>query len=385
MEGSKITLVNVLAVILSFFAVVMCCSSSTHEVSVACMMAYDKGGAPSVFSSQECPQWEWTHPIQVPQYHPTANCEFASATFQGRRHYQEDRISCNPAMKIPLLGNEGQEITIGVAAVFDGHLGAEASELASKKFLDYFYLNVLFNTYKQALPHKKHNDEANHHVTTVESTPLYDILKEALTRTFGDIDSEFTQEALKNNYAAGSTGTVAVLVNNRILVGFVGDSKALLCSDTGRASEGVKVRAPNVEELTRDHHPDREDERARMEAWGMPHVSAQLAVSRAIGNLNSRRYGVIPEAEVIGWRTQTSNNSFLVLGSDGIFEGLTPANVCAILHNNGCKSGTAASSSSSSCLAMSALANRIVNSAFENGSNDNLSIVVIPLNPTYSF
>lgn len=62
------------------------------------------------------------------------------------------------------------------------------------------------------------------------------------------------------------------------------------------------------------------------------------------------RYGVISEPEMIGWQTLTNDKSFLVLGSDGIYEGLTPANVCAILHNNACKQGTTASSRSSFCL-----------------------------------
>lgn len=33
---------------------------------------------------------------------------------------------------------------MGIVAVFDGHNGAEASETASKLFLDYFYLHVYF-------------------------------------------------------------------------------------------------------------------------------------------------------------------------------------------------------------------------------------------------
>lgn len=226
----------------------------------------------------------------------------------------------------------------------------------------------------------------------IDDTSLYDILNEALTRTFRDIDSEFTREALKNNYASGSTGTVALLVNGRLLVGFVGDSKAFLCSKRSLASqggEGTSMRAPYVQELTKDHHPDREDEKARIETaggfvriWGVPRVNGILAMTRAIGDLSLRRFGVIAEPEVIGWQTLTSDNSFLVVGSDGIFEGLTPANVCAILDNNACKPGTTASSGSSSCLAPSALANRIVNSAYENGSNDNISVIVIPLEST---
>mgnify|MGYP004708553769 FL=1 len=102
MEVSKIALVRVLAVALSLCAVVRCCSA--HHVSVACMMAYDEGGSPALFRSQECPLREWTPSNGVSQNHPTANCGFAAAILQGRRNYQEDRIACNPAMKIPFLG-----------------------------------------------------------------------------------------------------------------------------------------------------------------------------------------------------------------------------------------------------------------------------------------
>lgn len=48
-----------------------------------------------------------------------------------------------------------------------------------------------------------------------------------------------------------------------------------------------------VKELTRDHRPDRDEERKRVEAaggyvmeWaGVPRVNGQLAISRAIGDL----------------------------------------------------------------------------------------------------
>jgi hypothetical protein len=37
-----------------------------------------------------------------------------------------------------------KEVDVGVVAIFDGHNGAEASEMASKLFLDYFLLHVYF-------------------------------------------------------------------------------------------------------------------------------------------------------------------------------------------------------------------------------------------------
>lgn len=53
----------------------------------------------------------------------------------------------------------------------------------------------------------------------------------------------------------------------------------------------------SVKELTRDHHPDRDDERLRVEnaggfvlEWGgVPRVNGRLAISRAIGDVSFKR------------------------------------------------------------------------------------------------
>lgn len=53
----------------------------------------------------------------------------------------------------------------------------------------------------------------------------------------------------------------------------------------------------SVKELTRDHHPDRDDERVRVETaggyvleWGgVPRVNGELAISRAIGDVSFKR------------------------------------------------------------------------------------------------
>ena len=53
----------------------------------------------------------------------------------------------------------------------------------------------------------------------------------------------------------------------------------------------------SAEELTRDHHPDRDDERSRIEAsggsvivWGVPRVNGVLAMSRSIGDVYLKRF-----------------------------------------------------------------------------------------------
>ncbi|XP_019264226.1 PREDICTED: probable protein phosphatase 2C 51 isoform X5 [Nicotiana attenuata] len=347
MEGEKVALL---------FGAFLCLSYA-YEVSVSCMMAYDEGGASAVFSSPECPQWVFSAAIQ----NGTDNC--LVATHQGRRKYQEDRVICYPRVTLPVLGEDGpNEASLGIAAVFDGHGGREA----------------------------------------IDEESVHGILEKALLRTIQDIDSEFSQEALNNDYISGSTATVVLWMNGQILVGNLGDSKALLCSRRthfDQDSEGLKSSnycslklsvgdlgtKLQAEELTKDHHPDRDDEKARIEAAGgvvlvigVPRVNGILAVSRSIGDIGLKRYGVIAELEVTGWRRLTTEDCYLVIGSDGIFERMSPQDVCDILHGGHAKENET-SIDTSLCPSSSSLADCIVQNAFSKGSSDNLSVIVIPM------
>ncbi|CAK7346524.1 unnamed protein product [Dovyalis caffra] len=266
---------------------------SSYGLSVSCMIDYDYGGAPAVYESQECPQWVLSNGSL--QNQNLNNCQFA--TLQGRREYQEDRVVCDLDMKLPLLKNNSldfEDDVVGILAVFDGHGG----ELPLSD-----YKAIKLGT-----------------------------LREALSKTIFDIDLKFTQEAIKNNYFSGSTANVVLLYDGQILVANVGDSKALLMS--------VKILSASLSttELTYDHHPDREDETARIKAaggsvilWGVPRVNGILAMSRSIGDVALKRFGVIAEPEFTGWRVLTANDRYLVVASDGMFESLTPQDVAELI------------------------------------------------------
>lgn len=68
------------------------------------------------------------------------------------------------------------------------------------------------------------------------------------------------------------------------------------------------------------------------------------------------------------------NDSYLVIASDGVFEGLTPQNVCDLLGE-----GSDVPSKTFPCLPSYSLADCIVNTALRKGSTDNLSAIVVPL------
>lgn len=50
------------------------------------------------------------------------------------------------------------ETSVGIAAIFDGHGGDEASEMASVMLSSYFLMNAVFSAYKRVLPT---NEERN--------------------------------------------------------------------------------------------------------------------------------------------------------------------------------------------------------------------------------
>ncbi|MCD7461473.1 hypothetical protein HAX54_046190 [Datura stramonium] len=82
---------------------------------------------------------------------------------------------------------------------------------------------------------------------------------------------------------------------------------------------------------------------------------------------NSGRYGIIANPEMTDWISLTSKDEFLVVSSDGIFERLTPQEVCDFLNEVEDHSDP------------SLLAQQLIQKAYLEGSYDNLSVVLVPL------
>ncbi|KAF5462679.1 hypothetical protein F2P56_018667 [Juglans regia] len=429
-EASRVELLLFLIIIafLSYAITPSCGESST------CLTVYKEGGAPAVFRSPKCPRWNLSKP-PLDSRTTTARCQ--SATLQGRRNSQEDRTLCALDIRIPFPGKIGvKEVVVGIVAVFDGHNGADASDMASKLLLEYFVLHTYFLL--DATFSKKSAgrflDKREYDVFRVlnwdERTTRFkyswpadlddslhlEILKEALLRAIHDIDVTFSKEASRRHLNSGSTATVILIADGQILVANIGDSKAFLCSEKfqspaeakatlirlyrekrrngaiSRATDYDNFKAASsnglvhfyVKELTRDHHPDRDDERMRVETaggyvlelGGVPRVNGQLAISRAIGDVSFKSFGVISAPEVTDWQPLTMNDSYLVAASDGIFEKLSMQDVCDLLWEVQ-SHGTSRSELSASCLY--SLADCLVNTAFEKGSMDNVAAVVVRL------
>lgn len=423
-----------------------CCAES-----FTCLTVYRQGGAPAVFQSPKCPRWKLPprdSRARATTTSKTARCQ--SAMLQGRRKSLEDRTLCALDIYIPFPSKMGiKKVAVGIVAVFDGHNGAEASEMASKLLLEYFALHTYFlldATYSVVLKKStsrfldSRKQDIGFQVLNWDDEKLggselnteslkfsvpenlddsfhLDILKKALLRAIHDIDATFSKEASRNNIDSGSTATVILIADGQILAANIGDSKAFVCSEKFYSPEEAKAtlirlyrerrRDGNilpsrnyglkytdsygltryvVKELTKDHHPDRDDERIRIEAaggyveWGgVPRVNGQLAISRALGDISFKSYGVISAPEVMDWQSLAANDSYLVAASDGLFEKLGMQDVCDILWEVN-DDGSAGSGTSPSC--PFSLADCIVETAFEKGSMDNIAANVVPLGST---
>lgn len=249
--------------------------------------------------------------------------------------------------------------------VFDGHGGTQVSEHASKNL------------------HKKILD--NFRAKQVQPASRDDKIKSAITEAFVQADKELIGLAERKSALSGqgSTGLVALLHGNpklgtalRLVLAHVGNSRAVLC----RAGQAVAV--------TEDHTPERLDEKKRVEragglvlnvrgAWriaapanpgAMTKASRReyqgLAMTRSLGDLCFKQPTLLstpePDVKVL---PLTEKDLFVVLATDGIYTHLSNQEVVdlASAHWNDPEEA----------------GKNIVRTAFQKGSDDNLTAVVI--------
>ncbi|KAJ7587357.1 protein phosphatase 2C 2 [Mycena floridula] len=157
---------------------------------------------------------------------------------------------------------------------------------------------------------------------------------EALKSVFLAIDEELLQHPKNNEPRSkgGSTAVGALITRDTIHVANAGDSRAVLC---------VKGTA---KDLSFDHKPGQPVEDARIKAAGgyveFGRVNGNLNMSRALGDfkdkmnktLTPQQQALTADPEVIS-HTITSEDEFLVLACDGIWDCLSSQQVVDIIRH----------------------------------------------------
>ncbi|XP_078079809.1 protein phosphatase Mn(2+)-dependent 1K-like [Mustelus asterias] len=243
----------------------------------------------------------------------------------GKRRENEDRFSI-------------AELSGGLFcfAVFDGHGGTEAAEICSRYIGHYIQRNL-----------RKETD-----------------LEKVLLNSFLQIDSDFIQNAysLKEGtlLTSGTTATVALLKETLLVVASVGDSPAILCRE-GKAKQ-----------LTDDHTPRRRDEQKRIKEcggfidWnsaGDPYVNGRLAMTRSIGDVDLKPFGVTAQPEVNTMKLEHTKDCFLILTTDGVSGIMEAQEVCDIVKK---------------CQDPSEAAAVVNEQALQYGTQDNVTTLVVP-------
>ncbi|KAI1286792.1 Pre-rRNA-processing protein TSR1 -like protein [Halotydeus destructor] len=146
-------------------------------------------------------------------------------------------------------------------------------------------------------------------------------LQVVLENSFIEVNNAFARFLLYNHpqhfeSMSGTTATVCLLRNsNELVVGHLGDSRALICRN------GQTMR------LTADHTAHNTMEKERIvksggtitaDSVGRMMVNRRLAMTRSIGDLDLKQYGVSALPETRSVEIKHGKDAFLVLMTDGI-------------------------------------------------------------------
>jgi len=243
--------------------------------------------------------------------------------------------------------------------LFDGHGGTQCVDFAQKN-LHKRITGALF-TNKQA----------------AGGAVSESVLNQAIVDGFSETDSNFLQQARRQDNKSGSTALVAQFCGAgpgalRLHMVNLGDCRALLC----RGGKALR--------LSEDHKPGRKDERLRIQQQGgiVTQVSGiwrvardvatererrtriLLAVSRAFGDITLKEPSPLvsctPEIRV---ETIGDDDLYLIMACDGVFDVLEDQAVIDLANEHWGDPQAAASA--------------VVRTAFQKGSEDNLTAMVI--------
>ncbi|XP_071789962.1 protein phosphatase 1F-like [Asterias amurensis] len=277
-----------------------------------------------------CERWKTELPdLTLPtKLHPVS--QYA---VKNTRKRMEDKHVIIPDLNT--LFNLGNDKPRSFYAVYDGHGGTDAAMYACQHL----------------------------HCNAVRQDCFLEDPSEALAKSFHITDEGFLRKARREGLGSGTTGVAVIIEPDKLHISWLGDSQVMLMKD----GEPIDLMEP--------HKPERPDEKKRIEQlggcvlfFGVWRVNGTLAVSRAIGDPDQKPY-VSSDAD---FKTLplTGTEDCVVIACDGLWDVVTPKEVCRIIQE-GINSGSDKET----------LSHRLVVEAKNSGSNDNITVLLIFLNP----
>lgn len=265
---------------------------------------------------------------------------------QGRRPRMEDRFS--------ILSDADHDIHL--YGIFDGHGGELAADFAEKKLFPSLIKRLVEVKSQHRTP--KETPEQRAEGTRALLAEFSRVITEEILR----LDTDLLAAAKAKKDLSGSTALVALVHGAHLVVANVGDSRGVLCDKKGQAVP-----------LSFDHKPQQLKEHKRIKEAGgfitfngVWRVAGVLATSRALGDfpLKDRRL-VVAQPDVLTFNLADLGATFMVLASDGLWDALSNDDAVAF---------AAPHLDEPLCGARS-----LVNRAYDIGSLDNISALVVDL------
>ena len=309
----------------------------------------------------------------------SARHDIAMATTTGRRQYQEDRVGSKLCAKGPFKNTQ-------INMVFDGHGGKHVSELLSHIFADNVFKAI--SSGKIAPPTDRESPE-------MFRRQMDQIIDAEFVRTDRLLHTESKKDGDKWN-GCGSTGSGVLIIGQHLVLVNLGDSRTVVF--------GLDNGCVFLE--TKDHKPEDDKERIAkhggfVSAGDTPRVNGSLAMSHAFGDFNLKigsymtkqderreRYEprgapVIAKPAVLHFQMPPFGVPVLpgpgapptirfgvIVGSDGLWDKMTSADAARIYIHHKTRTNSVETAT-----------RELVKEAFNRGSSDNITAVVIELYP----
>eukprot|EP00546_Thalassionema_frauenfeldii_P004393 CAMPEP_0178913308 /NCGR_PEP_ID=MMETSP0786-20121207/10767_1 /TAXON_ID=186022 /ORGANISM="Thalassionema frauenfeldii, Strain CCMP 1798" /LENGTH=442 /DNA_ID=CAMNT_0020586029 /DNA_START=101 /DNA_END=1426 /DNA_ORIENTATION=+ len=276
---------------------------------------------------------------------------------QGCRLYMEDEY---------VVGNGGRFV-----GVFDGHGGGDVSYFLAQNL----HKHVKQQMYRQLKRKQWEEPDENKENKKLSISSLVSALRAA----FEAVENEVIGK--EEMQYQGSTAVTVTIHEEKdgsrtLLSANVGDSRAVLC------------RGGTALDLTKDHKPNDEKERERIQGmgekiewdnFGKVHRVKNLSLSRAIGDSFAKPV-VSPEVDINLFRVH-DDDEFIVVASDGVWDVMSSNEVVKFVKR---KIDTLIPTSSGSDAGKRIRNTRrknmsryVANEALNRGSGDNICVVIV--------
>lgn len=289
---------------------------------------------------------------------------------QGRRLSMEDTYIARTNQKNYDLSRAGQQrlpFTYCLFGIFDGHGGSAAAQLAATYFEKNFSLPLRLPT---------------------------------SSKKYFETIFEQTNKSILPSTTSGTTAVIAYIahdekIQDTLYIAWTGDSRAVL----GRPNNTLLYE-------TKDHKPDDSEERKLIEAKpgcfvtpktkpSPARVNGVLGISRALGDRDLNKC-ISAEPAIVSVPLDPRHHRLLILACDGIWDVLTSQQALtlvgkyleeqkAILHTVAERAIANETTTERGHTILALAARALIDAAYERGSHDNLSALVILFDWNNSF